>query len=396
MSKKEKKKLVPKLRFPEFEGEWEKKRLEELTFKISDGIHSTPKYSSDGEYYFVNGNNLTDGKIEIKKSTKKVSKKEFEKHKRILGGNTILLSINGTIGNIAEYNNEKIILGKSACYINVDQGKANRKFVKYTLSTERVGMFFLSEMTGSTIKNLSLKTIKNTIIYLPPLKEQQKIVQTLTSLDNLIAAHNEKLDALETHKKGLLQQLFPAKGEKVPKLRFPEFEEEWNKMELRECLKYLQPTPYLVEKTDYDERYLIPVLTAGKTFILGYTKERNGIFDKQLPVIIFDDFTTASKIVNFPFKLKSSAIKILYANNLNCTKFMYELMQTITFEVSTHKRHWISVYSSISVFIPKIEEQKKLAQTFTSLDNIIAAYKEKIQVLETHKKGLLQQLFPSI
>src|SRR5690606_26661145 len=113
----------------EFEKGWNEKYLVKLCFKISDGIHSTPNYDESGDYHFVNGNNLVDGTIIINESTKRVSKEEFLKHKRELGNNTILLSINGTIGNLSEYNNEKVVLGKSACYININEEKVDKKFI---------------------------------------------------------------------------------------------------------------------------------------------------------------------------------------------------------------------------------------------------------------------------
>src|SRR3546814_7630509 len=108
---------------------------------------------------------------------------------------------------------------------------------------------------------------------------------------------------------------------------------------------YLQPTPYLVESTDYNNKYKTPVLTAGKSFILGYTNEDKGIFKNNLPVIIFDDFTTASQFVDFPFKVKSSAMKILIAKKNADIKFSYESMQLIKYEVGVHQRHWISIFS---------------------------------------------------
>lgn len=394
-----KNKLIPELRFPEFKGEWNEKILEELCFKISDGIHSTPKYDDSGEYYFINGNNLINGIIVTNKSTKKVSKEEFEKHKRDLGSNTVLLSINGTIGNLSEYNNEKVVLGKSACYINVDEGKVNKKFILFCLKTESIRNYFHSELTGSTIKNLSLKTIKNAKIKLPESIEQQKIADCLSSLDNLITSETEKLNHLKEHKKGLSQQLFPAIGETKPEFRFSEFinDGDWEKTTLETCLDYLQPTPYLVSSTDYEDEFETPVLTAGKTFILGYTDEKEGIFSENLPIIIFDDFTTATKFVDFPFKAKSSAMKILIAKDGNNTQFLFETIQNLNFEVSTHKRHWISVYSKLDILKPKDpREQEKIGSCLSSADDLIEAQKVKIEALNDHKKGLMQKLFPNL
>ncbi|MDX9847676.1 MAG: restriction endonuclease subunit S [Tenuifilaceae bacterium] len=201
---------VPKYRFKEFEkdGEWVEESLEYLTVKIGDGIHTTPKYEPSGEYYFVNGNNLIDGKIVVDEKTKRVSSEEFEIHKKDLTEKTIFLSINGTIGNLAFYNNEMVVLGKSACYITPNQ-KLNYVFLFYCLQSPRIIDYFFSEITGSTIKNLSLKSIRGTLINLPSEKEQQRIASCLSSLDALITAQAEKIEQLKLHKKGLMQGLFP-------------------------------------------------------------------------------------------------------------------------------------------------------------------------------------------
>jgi len=182
----------------------------------------------------------------------------------------------------------------------------------------------------------------------------------------------------------------------IPELRFPEFvkDGEWEEKELGEFLGYLQPTKYLVNSTAYDEKYKIPVLTAGKTFILGYTNESEGVFDNKLPVIIFDDFTTASKYVDFPFKAKSSAMKILYAKKNTSIKFVFESMQMIGYEVGVHKRHWISIFSKIKIPISDPKEQQKIASFLSSIDELIAAHNDKLEALKDHKKGLMQNLFP--
>jgi len=182
----------------------------------------------------------------------------------------------------------------------------------------------------------------------------------------------------------------------VPRLRFPEFRDagKWKVTTLGECLDYRQPTDYLVSNTNYSDTYDTPVLTAGKTFVLGYTNEEHGIFSEELPVIIFDDFTTATQFVDFPFKAKSSAMKILLAQNEVNIRFIYELMQMISYEVGVHERHWISKFSSMQVLVPRLEEQQKIADCLSSLDELIAAETQKLDTLKTHKKGLMQQLFP--
>jgi len=183
-----------------------------------------------------------------------------------------------------------------------------------------------------------------------------------------------------------------------PKLRFPEFRDAkaWEKQPLDKFLDYQQPTPYLVADTKYSNNYKTPVLTAGKTFLLGYTNEQHGIFNDGLPVIIFDDFTTATQFVDFPFKAKSSAMKILQAKNGASIKFMYEAMQMISYEIGTHERHWISKFAPMLIPIPvNPKEQKKIADCLSSLDELIETEDQKLNALQRHKKGLMQELFPA-
>lgn len=188
-----------------------------------------------------------------------------------------------------------------------------------------------------------------------------------------------------------------ARRARVPKLRFPEFRgaEGWKQTPLGDCLDYQQPTPYLVADTKYSPAFKTPVLTAGKTFILGYTDEQHGIFSEGLPVVIFDDFTTAAQFVDFPFKAKSSAMKILQAKNGADIKFMYETLQTISYEVGAHERHWISNFAPMVVPVPTPAEQQKIAECLSSVDELMAAQARKVDALKTHKKGLMQQLFPT-
>ena len=172
---------------------------------------------------------------------------------------------------------------------------------------------------------------------------------------------------------------------------------EWTEYALEDLLSYEQPTPYIVESTDYSDNYKTPVLTAGKSFIIGYTNETNGIYDK-LPVIIFDDFTTSTQYVNFPFKVKSSAMKILTANtDLVLPKFIFYRMQIIEFDHSTHKRYWIQQYSKIKVKIPSLPEQEKIVakieELFSELDNGVETLKKIKQQLAVYRQAVLKEAF---
>ncbi len=165
----------------------------------------------------------------------------------------------------------------------------------------------------------------------------------------------------------------------------------WPTKKLGEILEYEQPTKYLVSSTDYKDEYPIPVLTAGKSFILGNTNENNGVFPKEkLPVIIFDDFTTAIKFVDFPFKVKSSAMKILHAKkNEADIKYLFNKLLTIKFPHNQHKRYWISECSKIEIPFPPLEIQKQIVER---LDKIIVAQKlndELIQKADELYRSLL-------
>ena len=197
-----------------FEGkgkEWEEKELKELTTVLGDGLHGTPKYTVDGEYYFINGNNLDDGKIIFKENTKRVNTDEYNKYKKKLDETTILVSINGTLGNVAFYDGEKIILGKSACYFNIKKS-VDKKFIKYVLSSPYFLKYAHREATGATIKNVSLKSMREFRVPFPPLKEQQAIVRQLDALrtetQKLEAVYQKKIADLEELKKSILQKAF--------------------------------------------------------------------------------------------------------------------------------------------------------------------------------------------
>ena len=365
--------------------DWAHVTLKELTNMIGDGIHTTPKYVSNSDFYFINGNNLGDKKIIIYSDTKCVSKIEYEKHKEKLNEKSLLMSINGTIGNLSFYNNEKVILGKSACYMNI-KTSILRSYVYYQLQTNNVMKFYDYEMTGSTIRNLSLKSIRNTPIPVPANEVEQKfIAEALSDTDNLILSIEKLIDKKEKIKQGAMQQLLTGKK------RLPGFSGEWEEFQLVELLDYEQPTDYIVGSTDYSVNG-IPVLTPGKSFVLGYTNETSGIFS-EVPVIIFDDFTTVSKFVTFPFKVKSSAMKMLKlrdkAHNL---KLIFEIMQILKFTIGDHKRYWISEYSRLKINLPSIEEQNAIAQVLSDMDNEIEALEEKLEKYKSIKQGMMQEL----
>lgn len=247
-----------------------------------------------------------------------------------------------------------------------------------------------AEMTGTAgQKRVQAESIAKYRIAVPPIIEQRKIAAILTTQDKVIELKEKCLAEKQRQKKYLMQQLLTGKK------RLPGFSKSWQTVELGEIFNYIQPTAYLVKTTDYDDSYKTPVLTAGKTFILGYTNELEGIFT-EVPVVIFDDFTTATKYVDFPFKVKSSAMKILTIKDGFNIVFAYEAMQLIKFTVGGHERHWISKYNCLTIDIPDIEEQTAIAEVLAAADREMELLRQEIEQEKQKKKALMQLLLTGI
>ncbi len=193
---------------------WEIVKLNYLVSKIGDGLHSTPKYTDDEEYYFINGNNLNDGIIELYETTRTVDKVEFDNLWKEIDDNTLLLSINGTIGNVALYNNEPIILGKSACFINCES-RINREFLMRLFQSSFYKDYFMNELTGTTIYNLSLETIRNSKIILPDLSVQKKIAYhlniQLAKADELLINCKSSIKKLKSYRQSIISEAVTGK-----------------------------------------------------------------------------------------------------------------------------------------------------------------------------------------
>ncbi len=170
-------------------------KLSDICTAIGDGLHGTPKYEENGDYFFINGNNLVSGRIALNSQTKRIGCEEFCKYDCKFNYNTVFLSINGTIGNVALYNNEQIVLGKSVAYFFVNQSLLNVKFLYYYFQSKYARNYFESNLTGSTIKNLGLKALRNMIIPIPSLSEQQRIVSILDRFEALVNDLTEGLPA---------------------------------------------------------------------------------------------------------------------------------------------------------------------------------------------------------
>ncbi|BFU78436.1 restriction endonuclease subunit S [Arcobacter sp. 15-2] len=385
---------IPKLRFKEFSGDWEEKKLELLCAKISDGIHSTPVYDENGEYYFVNGNNLKNSTIILDEKTKRVSKDEYKKHYRELNTNTILMSINGTIGNIAFYNNEKVMLGKSACYMNINDSLTNKFFISNQLSHNKIQYFYSSELTGSTIKNLSLKTIKNTPIKLPSKQEQEKIASFLTSVDTKIEQLVSKKTLLKEYKKGVMQKIFNQE------IRFKDDDGsdfcDWEEKKLDEIVKRYDNLRVPISSSNRSSGNT-PYYGANgiQDYVQGFTHE--GEF-----ILVAED--GANDLRNYPIKYVNG--KIWVNNHAHVLQAKRDIANNRFLEYSFSKINIepflvgggrtklnANIMMKINTLLPCIEEQIKIANFLSSIDRKIEKTQKQLKQTKEFKKALLQTMF---
>ena len=399
----ENKKYIPALRFPEIQndGEWKTDTMETI-FDIKNGY--TPSKSNSS--FWDNGTIPWFRMEDIRKNGHILSDSiqhvtpAAVKNAGLFPAYSIIVATTATIGEHALIivdslaNQQFTFLTKRKSFDN----KLDMMYFHYF-------MFIIDEWCKKNTNAGGLLSVnmdsfkKLTIPYPSSLSEQKIIADCFVSIDKEIDATKRKFDLLKEHKKGLMQRLFTAKGKTTPELRFPEFQNdgEWIPRPLSDILNYEQPAPYIVEDDTYKKEGT-PVLTANKGFILGYTDESFGIYSK-LPVIIFDDFTTDKKYVDFSFKIKSSAMKLLTLKDeeRDNLRFIFECMSNIVFEEKEHKRYYISEYQHINIYVPSsLQEQNQIADTLLSVDKQISEYDKKIKALELHKKGLMQQLFPKL
>jgi len=375
-------KRTPQLRFPEFTGEWRKKRLGEIgsAAMCKRIFKNQTKPSGDVPFYTIG----TFGKnpsafIDKRLFDEYVGKYLFPKK------GDILVSASGTIGRLVVYDGEPAYFQDSnIIWLQHDEGLILNTFLKYVYS--RINWI----VESSTMPRLYNSNFLAMRVDMPDTKEQQKIATFLAAVDKRVALLERKVQQLEAYKRGVMQQLFSQQ------LRFTHPDGShfpaWQEKRLREVFDYQQPTPYLVRSTEYKDTYKTPVLTAGKTFVLGYTNEAEGVYT-GLPVTLFDDFTTAVQWVDFPFKVKSSAVKILKTKAEYNPKVAHELLSKVQFKAENHQRHWISIHQNLSVHMPSVAEQQKIAELLSALDEKIALTRQQLDKTKQFKKGLLQRMF---
>jgi type I restriction enzyme S subunit len=330
-------------------------------------IHAIPNSSYDlrnGVKYFVN---------------KKQAKYELLKEGDVVmvDASEDLIGVNKSV-EISGVRDEQFIAGLHTFLLR-DKGFYQPKFRGAILNSSISKTQMLRLAVGMKVFGVSKPQLKTILLPVPPLPEQTAIANVLSDMDALIAQTEKLIEKKKAIKQGVMQELLKPKA-------------GWVTKRLGEFLQYEQPTKYIVKSDKYSDNNLIPVLTAGKSFILGFTSEEFGVFT-DTPTIIFDDFTTASQFVDFKFKVKSSAMKILKPriSGLNML-FIFEVLQNIHFPVADHKRHWIGDFQHIEVVLPTIGKMNQIGNIIHDYKLQIQHEETKLQKLKLQKQGMMQAL----
>ncbi|WP_120933923.1 restriction endonuclease subunit S [Helicobacter pylori] len=302
--------------------------------------------------------------------------------------NTITIAQYGTAGFV-NWQNQKF-WANDVCFSVIPKETLINRYLYYVLTNMQNYLYSISNRSAIPY-SISSNNIMQITIPIPPLEIQQEIVKILDAFTELNTELNTELKARKKQyqyyqnmlldfndinsnhqdaKERLAQKTYPKRLKSLLQTLAPKGVEF---RKLGEVLEYDQPNKYCVTSKEFDKSYPTPVLTAGKTFILGYTNEKDNIYQasKSSPVIIFDDFTAATQWVDFPFKVKSSAMKILLSKNPTINiRFIFFYMQTIPYNISgEHTRQWISRYSQITIPIPPLEIQQEIVKI---LDQFLA------------------------
>jgi type I restriction enzyme, S subunit len=402
---------------------WEIRALSEISSKIGDGLHGTPIYSTDGKYHFINGNNLVNGNIVSFNDTKKVDLNEYKKFKLNLGNSTILISINGTIGNLAYYNYENVILGKSSAYINLNE-EINKEYIYYSLLSHQTIQYFNSSLTGTTIKNLSLETLRNTKIAFPSFYEQKKIADILSAVDKHIEEIDAQIKDLTTLKKAMMQRLLT---QGIGHTEFKDTEVgripiEWEIKTLNEVCVLRSGYAFNAQEYSSIGNIIIRMSNISTKGRLQVNKENVKYCDESLynsltnfhlhkgdVIICMTDVTPEKNIIGRTAIIDENDMYI-QNQRVGLLKIMdtqlcynYYLNYYTNFETylktmrdnsggSAQSNIGIAEILKVKIPLPSLSEQKKISSILSSFDNSIDQYQQQKEDYTTLKKGLMQKL----
>ncbi len=368
------------MRFPCFNDAWEQKTIKSIT-TISAG--ATPK-TTVSSYWGGNIKWMNSGELNNKHIydvAGRITESGFKNTStKLLPKDCVLIGLAGqgkTRGTVA-INHVELCTNQSIAAIWPCK-ILNPLFLYFNIDSRYNELRELSSGDGGR-GGLNLSLIGSLKVPLCTLAEQDKIASFLSLIEERINTQNKNINQIKSQIKQIRDQIF--------------LDNDCSSTKIENFLSFEQPTKYLVRTNDYENfsNDLTPVLTANKAFILGYTKENDNIY-KNLPCIIFDDFTMDIKYVDFPFKVKSSAIKILRAKEPILTRYAYEFLKYCSFESKEHKRHYISEIEPKEITIPNIEKIKLIVNLFSALSEKEKIEKSRLELFNKQKTFLLNKLF---
>ena len=374
--------------------------MEDFVYAVTDGDHLPPPQSNSGIPFLVISD-VNTGVINFDKA-RFVPDSYYDSLPTIRKASIhdILFTVTGSYGIVIPVETKERFCFQR--HIGLNKTIESHEWLVFVLQSRYVQAYCDKVATGTAQKTVSLGALRDLPIPIPPRKEQERIgerLQEWLKISNHLGVAGAELNRnIVLAKTKILDfaihgKLVPQDPSEEPAIEFlkrinPAFQPShnlhyegilpsgWTLCCLEDVLDYEQPQAYIVNSTDYSDDYKTPVLTPGKSFVLGYTNELSGIYN-HLPVIIFDDFTTESKYVDFPFKVKSSAMKILRARGEINLKYVAIFMSITRLVGDTHKRYWISEYSRIPIPIPPLREQGRIVlaakHLLNQLDNLIAS-----------------------
>ncbi|MFV8476569.1 restriction endonuclease subunit S [Mycoplasma sp. BRA290] len=371
----QKDKLVPDIRFKGFEEEWKTNRLCEVALKFDNlRIPVSESLRIKGPYPYYGANGVQDYVSGFTHN-----------------GEFVLIAEDGA--NDLDSYPSNYVNGKfwANNHVHVLQGfkdTLDNKFLNYSFTN----VSFKPLLTGGDRAKLTAGALDTINIKVPIFNEQRKIGSLLNNIDQLLLSQKSKLEKLQRIKQSLLNKMFVSDDQKIPEIRFKGFHQEWKRVMLSNCLDYERPDKY-IEKLPLLEFGQIPVLTANKSFKLGYTESQN--YYAKGDCILFDDFTLDSKYVDFPFMVVSSALKILsLKNSQDSLPYYFAILKNNTFESQGHARHYISIVAKTPIKISdNIEERNQIGLLFTVLDSLIHSQEQKLEKLNNIKQALLEKMF---
>ena len=371
---------VPNLRFPEFEGEWMESTIGKQ-FELYSG--NTPsRLNKDyfkGEINWISSGELKDHYIY---SSKEKISQEASLNLKLLPAGTFIIAIYGLeaegVRGTGSIIKEQSTISQ-ACMAFSSIGEVENEFL-YSWYKKHGNIIGLKYAQGTKQQNLSYDILERFKIAYPSKQEQEKLYNFISLLDERIATQNKIIEKYESLIRGIRNESFRKLRRNVG----------FNAM-IGDVLGYEQPQSYIVEDTEYTDEGT-PVLTANKAFVLGYTSETAGIYDKG-DCIIFDDFTLDCKYVDFPFKVKSSAIKILTAENKELLRYTFEFLKYLDLSTDEHKRHYIAETQNQEFILPTTQIVRTISHAFSVLSLRMETVVKQRLLFEKQKQYLLRQMF---